>query len=191
MDWSESFGYFGITESPFYQHKNGIAFLLSATIVWSVITVIFTLPLSLHTKNIFTLISTGLIFPTAILLSKIIKADWKNDDNPLNILGIHLNIAQLLYFPIIFWAFIQSPADMIIFFAIITGAHFFPYGWFYRAPAYYIMAPFISITMMLVGWTLAPTTLWWVPIVMVISLVILIFWLYGDYKRKCTSPEKQ
>ncbi len=89
--------------------KNGIAFLLAATLVWSIVLVIFLLPIEIRYKNIFTFYSTCILFPLAILFSKLIKADWKINDNPLGTLGIYLNIAQLIYFPIIFWAFSKNP----------------------------------------------------------------------------------
>ena len=107
------------------KNKNGMAFLLSAVLIWTIITIVFLLPLPLQEKNIYALLSTGLVFPLAVLLSKIIQADWKSANNPLGDLGLYLNLAQLMYFPIIFWALTYSPAEMLMFFAIITGAHFF------------------------------------------------------------------
>lgn len=76
---------------------------------------------------------------------------------------------------------------MIIFFAVITGAHFFPYGWFYQALGYYVMAPVISLSMMVMGWAVSPLQLWIIPMLMPLFLVILIFWLWIDYKKKCAS----
>ncbi len=72
------------------------------------------------------LFSTGLMFPLSMGLSNLLKADWKFEGNPLGKLGVFLNIAQLVYFPILFWAIGKSPEEAIIFFSIITAAHFFP-----------------------------------------------------------------
>lgn len=166
--------------------KNGIAFLLSGTIMWSIILVIFLLPFGLNEKNIYMFISTGLMFPLSVLISRVIKADWKPDDNPLGSLGLFLNLAQFMYFPIVFWAFIKSPNEMLLFFSVITGAHFFPYGWFYNTKAYSMMAPLISIIMIVIGWT-NDGDLWYIPATMVPLLIILIVWLYIDYKKKCVS----
>ena len=125
--------------------KNGVGFLLSATVVWSIITIIFLQSIEIHQKNIYMLYSTGLMFPLSVGMSTLIKADWKLKNNPLGNLGLFLNLAQIIYFPILIWGIIKSPNDAIMFFAIITGAHFFPYGWFYNAKAYYVMAPMISV----------------------------------------------
>ena len=116
------------------------------------------------------LFSTGLMFPLSVGISTLIKADWKLKNNPLGNLGLYLNLAQIIYFPILFWGMIKSPNDAIIFFAIITGAHFFPYGWFYNAKAFYVMAPMISVVIMFLGLYLNEENLWLVPFSMVILL---------------------
>ncbi|MDY7223254.1 DUF7010 family protein [Halalkalibacterium halodurans] len=167
--------------------KNGLGFILSGTVVWLLITFIFLLPFSLQTKNIFMLAMTGLLFPLAVGISSIMKADWKLEKNPLNKLGLTLNVAQFIYFPIVFWAFIESPEEMIIFFAVITGAHFFPYGWFYRARAYSAMAPVISIVIVIIGWTVDLTKLWLIPLIMTLLLLLLSVWLFADYKKKSST----
>ena len=130
------------------------------------------------------LFSTGLMFPLSVGISTIIKADWKLKNNPLGNLGLYLNLAQIIYFPILFWGIIKSPNDAIIFFAIITGAHFFPYGWFYNAKAFYVMAPMISVVIMFFGLYLNEENLFLVPFSLVILLLFLILWLHLDYKRK-------
>ncbi|WP_233275822.1 DUF7010 family protein [Salibacterium aidingense] len=164
--------------------KNGLPFLLSACVIWAGITVLFLLPLAIDTKNIFMLFATGLMFPIALILSKWTKSEWKMEDHPLSSLGLYLNLAQFMYFPIIFWAFVQSPHHMVVFFAVITGAHFFPYGWFYQAKAYFVMAPLISITLMLLGWTTDGSHAWLIPLTMLLFLVFLNFWLLVDYRKK-------
>lgn len=135
--------------------KKGVSFILAGTVIWIVITAIFLMPnLSLETKNIFMLVSTGMMFPLAVGISTLLKADWKLEDNPLNMLGLIINLAQFAYFPFIFWAFAKSPEQVVLFFAIITAAHFFPYGWYYESKAYYMIAPLVAVMITVVGWTL-------------------------------------
>lgn len=164
--------------------KNGLPFLLAATIVWSIVLVIFLLPYEIENKNILTLFSTGITFPLAILISKVIKADWRVNDNPLGMLGLYINLAQLMYFPILFFAFIKAPNQFIIFFAVITGAHLFPYGWFYNTKAYVIMAPVISAIVTIIGWNIDIPRLWMIPLSMIILLMILDILLYVEYNLK-------
>lgn len=128
--------------------------------------------------------STGLMFPLSIAISTLIKADWKYKDIPLGSLGLYLNLTQIIYFPIVIWAIGKSPEETVIFFAIITGAHFFPYGWLYQAKPYYFMAPIISVIIMIIGWNLDRDRLWLIPMSMVIFLFLLISWAYIDYRKK-------
>lgn len=167
--------------------KNGLPFILSATIIWSIVLLIFLLPYEIRIKNILTFYSTGIMFPLAILISKVIKAHWKVNDNPLGMLGLYLNLAQLMYFPILFWTFSKNPNQMIILFAVITGAHFFPFGWFYYTKAYAVMAPVISILIIMIGWNLDIARLWCIPLSMIVLLIILNIWLYIGYNVKLKS----
>lgn len=164
--------------------KNGISFLLSGTLLWIVFGILYLQSFDLQTKNIMMLLMTGLLFPLAVGISIWMKVDWKQEGHPLQKLGMVLNVAQFIYFPIVFWAFLEDPENMIIFFAVITGAHFFPYGWFYQATGYYVMAPVISVSMIIIGWIVEPSQLWIIPMLMSLLLIILILWLWIDYKKK-------
>lgn len=76
--------------------KNGLPFLLAACVIWSIVLLIFRSSFGIMTKNILIFYSTGIMFPLAILLAKIIKADWKTNDHPLGALGLYLNMAPVI-----------------------------------------------------------------------------------------------
>lgn len=141
----------------------------------------------IRNKNIFMLVSTGMMFPLAVGISTLLKADWKLEDNPLNMLGLIINLAQFAYFPFIFWAFAKSPEQVVLFFAIITAAHFFPYGWYYESKAYYMIAPLVAVMITVVGWTLGASQLWLIPTVMVGSLIILATWVTVENREYATK----
>lgn len=164
--------------------KNGIGFLIAAIVIWSIITVIFLMPLEIQQKNLYMLFSTGIMFPLSLLFSKIIKAEWKFEGSPLASLGLYLNFAQIIYFPIVFWAIAHSPEQALMFFSIIVGAHFFPYAWFYNARAYLFMSIIISVGIMVVGWSMPTDSLWYIPLIMILLIVVLILLLYRNYKTK-------
>lgn len=164
--------------------KNGVAFLLAGVVIWLAITAIHMQSFTIETKNILLLIMTGLLFPLAVSISTLIKADWKMDHNPLSKLGLIFNFAQFIYFPLVFWAFIANPEYMLFIFAVITGAHFFPYGWFYQSKAYYVMAPVSSIVITVISLAVNSTLIWVIPLSMVVLLVIQVIWLYVDYRGK-------
>lgn len=164
--------------------KNGIGFIMAAVVIWSIITVIFLQSIDIHQKNLYMLFSTGLMFPLSVGISSLLKADWKLENHPLGKLSLYLNLAQIIYFPILIFGMIKSPHAAIIFFSIITGAHFFPYGWLYNTKAYFLLAPLISITILVLGLFLQVEDLWLIPLTMIGFFLVLIFWLYLDYKRK-------
>lgn len=170
--------------------KNGLGFLISGSVIWMIITVIYFLPIGIYGKSILMLCSSGIMFPLSIGINHLLKADWKLEGHPLGPLGLFLNLAQVMYFPILIWAIGKSPEEAVIFFAIITGAHFFPYGWFYNTKAYAIMAPVSACAVMLIGWKIAIGNLWLVPLSMVILLLILVVWLFMDYQNKKRDEEK-
>lgn len=164
--------------------KNGIGFLLSGTLVWLSVTIVYMQSFAIEWKNILLLILTGLMFPAAVGISNMIRADWKMEGNCLSRLGLIFNFAQFIYFPLVYWALLENPEQMVFIFAVITGAHFFPYGWFYQTKAYYVMAPVISVAITVIALATGSERLWMIPLAMVILLIILIAWLHADYKRK-------
>ena len=166
------------------RNKNGLPFLLSAMIVWVLITGLFTLPLELRFQNIGMLMLTGIMFPLAIGLSSLLKTDWKSEGNPLAGLGLILNVAQFMYFPLVFWAFGVHPEAMLLVFAVITGAHLFPYGWLYMTKAYYILAPVMAVAASAIGWGISSSGQWPIPLAMVLLLAVLNLLLFLNYKAK-------
>ncbi|WP_101843535.1 hypothetical protein [Halobacillus sp. Marseille-P3879] len=171
-------------------NKNGLPFLGAAFVVWLIITLVFSLSFNLNDKNIIMLFSTGITFPLAVLLSKLLKVDWKDKSNPLSILGLYLNVAQFIYFPLLFLVFVKYSVDTVTAFAIITGAHLFPYGWLYNTKVFYIMAPIITITTAGIGIFISSDDLWIIPLSVAVSLLILIVMLYRDYRSKVKEKSR-
>ncbi|WP_247235571.1 DUF7010 family protein [Telluribacter sp. SYSU D00476] len=165
-------------------NKNGVNFLVAASICWLIITVIWYLPYSTVSRAYFTFYASMPMLPLAFLFSKVFGTSWKIPDNPLNDLGLWLNLAQLFYFPFIFIMLGQNPLYMPMALAIITGAHFFPYAWFYQSKGFAVMAGVIAIGTTLIGTsTRLDTPPLWTGLFMVVSLWVLALWVYRDYKK--------
>ncbi len=165
------------------QAKNGLDFIVAATIIWLIVAYIWTLPYSSYNKSIFTFIVGSGTIPLAWLFSKILKTNWKTPGNPLEPLGLWLNFAQLFYFPFLVFILLKYPDYFVMTYTIITGAHFFPYAWYYRSTAYAVMAGVISLGAMLIGLVSAESEMYRIPLFMAASLVVLAFWLFAAYKR--------
>lgn len=164
--------------------KNGINFIAAASIVWLIVAYVWTLSYSAYDKSILTFIVGGVMLPLAWLFSKIMKTAWTVKGNALEPLGLWLNFAQLFYFPFLVFVLIKMPEHFVMTYAIITGAHFFPYAWFYDEKAYAVMAGVVSIGAMLIGLSVKASSIWIIPASLSGALAVLAVWLYFSYKRR-------
>ena len=171
--------------------KNGLDFIVAAIIVWSLISFIWTLSYSDYDKSVMTFIVGGPMLPLAFLLSKVFKTTWKVENNPLDPLGLWLNFAQLFYFPMLVFVLIMKPEYFVLCYVIITGAHFFPYAWYYNTKAFAVMAGVISLGSMAIALTVQPANLYLIPLFMVGSLLVLAVWLFLDFKQSKLKYDKQ
>jgi hypothetical protein len=170
--------------------KNGLDFILSAILIWSIISFIWTLPYTTYSKSVLTFIAGGPMLPLAFLISKLIKTTWTVKGNPLEPLGLWLNFAQLFYFPMLVFVLIKQPEYFVMCYVIITGAHFFPYAWFYNTKAFAVIGGVSSVGAMFVALYVQPEDIYLIPVVMVVSLVILAIWLYQSYNKNKLIYEK-
>lgn len=176
-----------------FQAKNGIDFILSAGILWLAIAFIWTLEYPSYSRSIFTFMIGAIMLPLAFGLSKVFATNWKVKDNPLQPLGLWLNFAQLIYFPFLIFILIRFPDYFIMAYAIITGAHLFPFAWFYDNTAYAISAVIISVGTLLITLNVELEKMWAVPLFTSVILFLLGGWIIiGNMKlkkmKRCTGP---
>jgi hypothetical protein len=163
--------------------KNGINFIFAAALIWAGITMIWNLQISTYNQSILTFSISGLLLPLAWIFGKIMKTAWTVDGNPLNKVGMIFNLAQLFYFPFLFILLRNKPEYFALGYAIITGAHFFPYAWYYKTNWFGIFAGLISFG----SWMLTiyfPEMTWLIPAFASGCLVVLGLGLIQDYKLK-------
>lgn len=169
--------------------KNGINFILAASIVWSAVAVIWTLPYSAYDLSILTFLAAGLLLPLAWLLSRMLKTAWSLPGNPIEPLGLWLNFAQLCYFPFLIFVLLKFPEHFVMTLAIITGAHLFPYAWFYDAKAYAVAGAGIPVGSLLLGLMLAPRSVFFIPVFVAGSMAVLAATLYASFMRKAHGSD--
>ncbi|WP_035565348.1 DUF7010 family protein [Hymenobacter sp. IS2118] len=163
--------------------KNGLDFILAALVVWSAIAGVWLLPNPASRNSFITFFVGALMLPLARLLSRPLRTTWTLPHNPLQPLGLWLNFAQLFYFPLLMFMFGRYPQHFIMAYGIITGAHFFPYAWFYRAPAFAVMAGVISGGCLGLGLRLAPGQLYLIPAFVAACLAVLAALLVHSYRQ--------
>jgi hypothetical protein len=163
--------------------KNGVDFIVSATVVWLILGYIWTLPYSAYDRSILTFIAGSITIPLAFALSKVFKTKWKSPGNPLEPLGLWLNFAQLFYFPLLVFILLSDPQFFIMTYAIITGAHFFPYAWYYKSMAFAVMAGVIAVGGLLLGLALPTDQMYVLPLAMAGALGVLAVLLMAEWKK--------
>lgn len=164
--------------------KNGMDFILAATIIWIAATLLWTLPVPAYNKSVFQFIASGPLLPLAFAFSKLLKTDWKVKGNPLQSLGLLLNFAQFFYFPLLVFVLLKMPDYFMMTYAIITGAHFFPYAWFYNTRWFGIFAGIVALGALAMGLYLPAEKMYLIGAFTCVSLIILFILLIVDYRSK-------
>ncbi len=156
------------------KQKKGLHFILASVIIWSAVMVIHLTGLPILTKNLFTFFVTAPLMPLAYMISKLIKVDFTNKENPLTNLGVLFSLNQMLYLLIAMWVYPTVPDKMVMVLAMIFGAHLLPYGWLYKSKSYYVFSVLIPIVVLIVGLNFPPHIVAGVMIVFEIIFSILL-----------------
>ena len=133
------------------KQKKGLHFILASILIWLLMLMIHVTPWPILTKNLFTFSATAPLMPLAFLISRLIKVDFRNKENPLTSLGVLLSVGQIPYLLIAMWVFSAVPEKMLMIMAMVFGAHLLPYSWLYKSKSYMVFAIAIPFLALLVG----------------------------------------
>jgi len=112
--------------------------------------------------------------PVSYLISKVIKVDFQNKDNPLTNLGLLFSVNQIVYLLIAMWIYPTVPEKMVMVLAMIFGAHLMPYSWLYRSKSYFALSIIIPIAALAIGLNFEPFILAAFMIIVEIVFSILL-----------------
>lgn len=87
----------------------------------------------------FFVIATAVVYPLGWLLDRACGGDLFARGHPLSGLIAMLAATEALGFPMMALLFRDEPALLAFALAAMLGAHFVPFGWLYRSPAYYAL----------------------------------------------------
>jgi len=133
------------------KQKKGLHFILASIIIWSAVLFIHLSSLSILSKNLLTFCFTAPLMPIAYMISRIIKVDFTNKDNPLTNLGVLFSLNQMIYLLIAMWVYPTVPDKMVMVLAIIFGAHLLPYGWLYKSKSYMVLSIIVPVVVLIIG----------------------------------------
>ena len=160
--------------------KKGLPFIIASVLIWCAILIVWLLPIEdVLMKNLLTFCFSAPLVPLAYMISKIIKAEFSTNDNPLSKLGLLFSYNQFLYLLIAMWIYPTLPDKMVMVLAIIFGAHLMPFGWLYKSKAYFVMSVLISFTSIIIGIMFNAIV---VSIVMILFEFIFCIWLIIENK---------
>jgi hypothetical protein len=157
------------------KQKKGLHFILASVFLWAGILVIHLTTLPILTKNLLTFCFTAPLVPLAFLISKLIKVDFSNKENPLTNLGILFSLNQMLYLLIAMWIYNAMPEKMVMVLAMIFGAHLLPYGWLYKSKSYMVLSVIIPIGVLIIGLNFAPSVVAGAMVLIEIIFSLLLF----------------
>jgi hypothetical protein len=162
------------------KQKKGLHFILASIIIWCAVLIIHLTSLPILTKNLFTFCATAPLVLIAFLVSKIIKVDFQNKENPLTNLGVLFSLNQMLYLLIAMWIYPTLPEKMLMVIAMIFGAHLLPFGWLYKSKSYIVFAILVSILSLIVGISFEPYIL---AIMMIVIEILFSICLAVENKK--------
>lgn len=166
------------------KQKKGLHFILASVVIWAGVLVIHLSALPILTKNLLTFCFTAPLVPLAFLISKLIKVDFSNKENPLTNLGILFSVNQMFYLLIAMWIYNAMPEKMVMVLAMIFGAHLLPYGWLYKSKSYMVLSVIIPIAVLVIGLNFAPSVVAAVMVVVEIVFSLLLFLEVKKISRK-------
>lgn len=138
------------------KQKKGLHFILASVIIWIAVLFVHISSLPILTKNLFTFCCTAPLLPISYMISRIIKVDFQNKENPLTNLGLLFSVNQMLYLLIAMWIYPTVPEKMLMVIAMIFGAHLLPYSWLYSSKSYMFFSIFISLAALIIGLNAQP-----------------------------------
>lgn len=163
-----------------HSQKKGLHFLLSAALIWTTVFLLHTSKLTISTKNILTMVCSAPMFMIAMLFARLIKVNFFERSNPLSSPGIMFAMNQMLYIPISVWMFYECPEKMLMAYAVVTGAHLFPFAWLYCSNVYLFFSVTITIAAITVGWLFPSAVL---AAVMLLLFVVFCICLFAEYRK--------
>ncbi len=162
------------------KQKKGLHFILASIIIWCAVWVIHLTSLPILSKNLFTFCCTAPLMPLAYMISKAIKVDFTNKENPLTNLGVLFSLNQMLYLLIAMWIYQEVPEKLLMVLAMIFGAHLMPYGWLYKSKTYISMSVFIPIVVLIIGLNFKPHI---IAAIMILFQIVFSLLLMVEIKK--------
>lgn len=169
------------------RQKKGLPFIITSVIIWTLITVVSALNMDIFTKNILVFCCSCPLVPIAWIIGKKMDVDIFDKENPLGELGFLFTMNQMIYLLIVIWIFNAMPEKMVMVYAMVFGAHLFPYAWLYKSKAYITFAVCIPFITLILGNLFSAFVVAGVVAVLEIGFVLLLFGELNRFNSICNK----
>ena len=147
--------------------RRGIGMTLAACLYWLALAAVAAWAgLQPGPLALFFLAATPTVYPLGWTLNRCFGGDLLARGHPFAGLVLVLGASQLLAWPMLAVLFAQDRALLAFALAALLGAHFLPYGWLYRSPAYYALGSATVLLAAALQWAMPVRATVAIPIAM-------------------------
>ena len=168
------------------KQKKGLPFICASVVIWSLIFIVTLFNLPQETKNFLIFCCSCPLLPVAWIIGKAFKIDIFDKSNPLGNLGFLFTCNQFLYLLIVMWVFSAAPDKMVMVYAMVFGAHLFPYAWLYKSISYRVFSIAIPIISLIIGCLLSAH---WVALALLMIEIVFVITLFAEVRKLNTQNE--
>ncbi len=120
--------------------RRGVGMTLAAALFWLAMACVAAFAgLDGGTLGTFFIVGAALVYPGGYLLNRVLGGDLAARGSEFRGMVGAITVGQMLGAPVIVALLVRDTALVAFVLATMLGAHFLPYGWLYRAPAYYVL----------------------------------------------------
>jgi hypothetical protein len=154
--------------------KWNIGFFWAGLVFWLYAAIVGWLQ-PLQVARIYWLIGTTLIFPVAILVSKIARADAFSKGNPLGeVVGYtHMSVI-LMSLPLVLVAFYRCPQFMVLIMAISFSLDFYLMSWAFGSLLFAVHATIRTVAVTAIWFAFPTLGAWLIPVAVAIAYGVTV-----------------
>lgn len=162
--------------------QKGYPILLAGSLYFFVLAMLY-FYIPLETLHLIWVVGLGLIFPSGILLGKLLKIDIIKKGNSLGTLGGIVAGSQAFYIPVFIMVYQNDPEWLPFTVGLLGASHFLPYYWIYDSKAYLFLAIATGIFVFISGGSFIESSYFVTPIGISVIYMLTVLLLLKENKK--------
>ncbi|OAB41434.1 DUF7010 family protein [Paenibacillus glacialis] len=161
--------------------RKGFPILLAGVIVFLIFTLL-PLVFPIETVHLVWIFGLGAIFPSGIIISKMLRINLFTTNNPVGTLGGIVAAPQAFYIPVFVIVYMNIPEYLPFTIGLLAGSHFLPYMWIYKSKAYLFVTLGACFSSLILGGFLVDQAFTLVPLAISIVYGIGVLLILRELK---------